>query len=210
MTCSSATDAPWNDLKLIQCLLKYEAVNQIVSNSAVRAFRRHLWYLTTEMVRLALFSTKVPADERRALASSLLAIKPDEKLLAPQNRFGMGFGKPKFPDDISATTTLAQLVGPDSWYTFHLLQLDDSFLTEPVEKWPDHPAFQTSAAHILAINVINDCKERGVKLSADFTASAKSEEHYQNVLQVVEQDRNMKSNLRKQIRTTVSLNWTQM
>ena len=36
-----------------------------------------------------------------------------------------------------------------------------------------------------------------MKLSADFLAAAQSEEHYQNVLQVVEQDRKRTPNLRK-------------
>ena len=49
-------------------------------------------------------------------------------------------------------------------------------------------------------NVVNDSAERGVKLSSDFLAAAHSEKHYQNVLQVVEQDRK-KDYLR-------SLNWT--
>ena len=39
------------------------------------------------------------------------------------------------------------------------------------------------------INVINDRVWIGVKLSAPFTDNAKSEEHFQNVLRVVETDR---------------------
>jgi len=38
---------------------------------------------------------------------------------------------------------------------------------------------------------VNDSAERGVKLSSDFLISAKSEKHYQNVLQVIE--KNLKS-----------------
>jgi hypothetical protein len=48
-----------------------------------------------------------------------------------------------------------------------------------------------------AINVINDSAERYVKLSTDFLSSARGEEHYQNVLQVVEGDRKEQPNLRK-------------
>ena len=57
MTCTYAADAPWNDLNdllLIQKLLCHEKVNQQISNNALRAFKRHLWYLTEEMVLLAL------------------------------------------------------------------------------------------------------------------------------------------------------------
>ena len=67
----SAVDAPYNDLLLYQ----HRAVNQIVSDSALSAFNRHLWYLTSEMVPIALFSGKVPAEQRHALALSLLGIR---------------------------------------------------------------------------------------------------------------------------------------
>lgn len=46
-------------------------------------------------------------------------------------------------------------------------------------------------------NVTNDCGERRLKLSADFTGAAKTEEHFQNVIQVVEADRKERPNLRK-------------
>ena len=59
------------------------------------------------------------------------------------------------------------------------------------------PAYQQSLVNVKAVNVINDCAKRGVKLSADFLNAARSEEHYQNVLQVVEQDRKNMPNLRK-------------
>jgi hypothetical protein len=197
MSCNMAVDAPWHDLKLIHNLLRYEAVNATVAKSALRAFKQHLWYLTAEMVPLALFSQLVPAAERRALADRLLAIKPLTASLKPVQRYGTGFGKPAFPPEVTESTTLADLVGPDSWYTIHILQVDTSFFSEDTDLWPDDPAYQASKANVLAINVVNDCAERGVKLSSDFLSAAKSEEHYQNVLQVVEQDRKKQPNLRK-------------
>jgi hypothetical protein len=197
MSCSSAVDAPYNDLKLYQALLKYEAVHEGVSRSAVHAFKLHLWYLTSEMVPLALWSSKVPDIERRALADRILAVKPDTEVLKPQTRFGMGFGKPKFPKTITLTSTLADFAGIDSWYTFHLLQLNPAFMIEDVANWPLSVAYQQSLENLQAVNVINDCAERGVKLGSDFLPAARGEEHYQNVLQVVEQDRKHQPNLRK-------------
>jgi hypothetical protein len=201
MTCSSAADSPWNDLQLYQKLLRYEAVNVLISKSAVNALKRHLWYLTEEMVPLALFSSKVPPEQRRALADKLLAIKPTTERVAPLNRFGTGFGKPVFPSTVTPSTTLADLAGPDSWFTFHILELNPEFLNEDVSDWPQHAAYQASAVNLQAVNVINDGAERGVKLSSDFLSSVKSEEHYQNVLQVVEQDRKQTPNLRKHKQT---------
>ena len=107
----------------------------------------------------------------------------------------MGFGKPKFPTMLNLSTTLSDLVGTDSWFIFDLFRLDSQFLTEDVEKWPNLISYKTSLKSIEAINLVNDCAERGVKLSSDFVAS--NEEHYQNVLQVVEQERKQQSNLRK-------------
>jgi len=198
MSCDSVKDAPWNDLKFYQSILAYAVVNPEISQSAIRAFKRHLWYLTAEMIPFALWSDKVPEDDRRALADKLLALKPDNALITPQHRFGTGFGKPRFPNDtITISTTLADLVGPDSWFIFYSLQLDSEFLIHDVADWVNLASFNGSLINLNAINVVNDCAERGVKLSSDFLASSKGEGHYQNVLQVVEQDRHRQANLRK-------------
>ena len=45
---------------------------------------------------------------------------------------------------------------------------------------PKIAGYQVSSVNLKALNVTNDCAERGVKLSYDFSSSAKSEEHYQN------------------------------
>ena len=197
MTCTSVTDAPWNDLQLISKLKQYEAVNAEISRSALKAFKRHLWYLTEEMVPLALFSSVVPHDHRRALADRLLEVQPDFPVTNPQGRFGTGLGKPRFPDDLTEKTTLADFVGPDSWYLFHHLKLDWAFLVTDVQEWTNSTAYQTSWTNVEALNVVNDSAERGVKLSSDFLSAARSEDHYQNVLQVVEHNRKEKPNLRK-------------
>lgn len=194
---SCSTDAAWNDLMLYKRLLMYEAVHPGVSKSAIKAFNRHLWYLTGELVPLALFSSRVPDDDKRQLADKLVEVKPTENLQIPTDRFGTGFGKPKFPSKVTSSSTLADFVTTDSWYFFHLLQLDSSFLVEEVGDWDTNASYQAAKVNIQAINVINDSAERSVKLSSDFLASARSESHYQDVLQVVERDRKETPNLRK-------------
>ena len=112
-------------------------------------------YMTEELVPLALFSSKVPDDDRCAMADSLLAVKRGSELIRPGNRFGTGYGKPKFPADVSLSTTLANMVGPDSWFTFHALHLNPEFLTEAVASWPTRPAYQAATVNIQAINVVS-------------------------------------------------------
>jgi hypothetical protein len=110
-------------------------------------------------------------------------------------RFGTGFGKPKFPE-LSPTTSLADLVNSDCWFGMRQLHIDPEFLSLNVDEWATNAAFQEGAANVRAINVVNDCAERGVKLTSDFVAAARSEEHLQNVLQAVEHDRSKQPNLR--------------
>ena len=134
--------------------------------------------------------------ERRALADALLDVK-QPGLQTLLTWFGAGWGKLKFPSiTIGVTTQLCDLVGVDSWFTIHLLQLDVSFLHLPVSEWESDAAYIASAANVTAVNVVNDGAERGIKLSADFLDAACSDQHFQNVLQVVEQDRQAAQNLR--------------
>ena len=67
------------------------------------------------MVPLALWSKNVRDTDRHALADHLLAVKPAADLIEPQDRYGSGFGKQKFPDSITANTTLTDIVGSESW-----------------------------------------------------------------------------------------------
>ncbi len=60
LTCEKAVDAAWNDLKLYHHLQAYKAVDEGIAASAIKALERHRWYLTGEMLPLALFSSKVP------------------------------------------------------------------------------------------------------------------------------------------------------
>ena len=95
--------------------------------SAIKALERHLWYLTGEMLPLALFNIKLPAAEQRALADAILQNKPDIlPMRAPEQRFETGFGKPMFPV-LSPTTRLADLANADCLFGMHQLQIDPGF-----------------------------------------------------------------------------------
>ena len=67
-------------------MLHYRVVDMKIAHSAIAAFDRHQWYLTTEIVPLSLFSNRVPLSERQALADALNAVKPPSDLQASLNR----------------------------------------------------------------------------------------------------------------------------
>ncbi|KAK5897617.1 hypothetical protein CesoFtcFv8_010664 [Champsocephalus esox] len=64
-----AVDAAWNYLTLYHHLYAYKSVDEDIAASAIKALERHLWYLTGEMLPLALFSTKVPVGEHLQMPS---------------------------------------------------------------------------------------------------------------------------------------------
>lgn len=195
-TCSSAVEAPQNDLMLYKNILKYGQIDSLISNSAAAAFKRHLWYLNGEMIPLAIFSDKVPDPERKCLAQAIVEKRPSNTLLQPTGRFGMAFGKPKFPP-VNSNTTLSSLVTEDSWFSLHLLRINTDFLKNEVADWATSESYISGLQNVRAINVINDAAERGVKLSGDYLSAARKECHYQNVVQVVQKNRHDLPNLRK-------------
>ncbi|KAK6171927.1 hypothetical protein SNE40_018347 [Patella caerulea] len=140
------------------------------------------------MIPLSLFNDKVSSLEKKTIADALLSVssKPPDADSLPKGHFGTGHGKPIFPSNVLEFTNLSDLVNHDSWFLFRLLQLDHDFLNVSVDELSGTTAYQQSLHNINAINVIND-----------FGLAAKSEGHYQNIIQVVEQDRKLTPNLRK-------------
>ncbi|KAJ4939573.1 hypothetical protein JOQ06_029018 [Pogonophryne albipinna] len=197
LTCEKSVDAAWNDLTLYHHLQAYKAVDEGIAASAIKALERHRWYLTGEMLPLALFSSKEPNEDKRALASAILEHKPaDLPMHIPEQRFGTGFGKPKFPT-LLPTTSLADLANNDCWFGMHQLHIDPECMFLDVKEWATNAALKKSEVNVCAMNVVNDCAERGVKLTSDFVAVARKEQHLQNVLQAVEHDRSQQPNLRR-------------
>ena len=72
-----------------------------------------------------------------------------------------------------------------------------SFLELDIELQKDEPSFKYSSIVIDRLVFTNDSAERGVKLTSDFIDTAKIEDNFQNVLQVVEDQRFKNPNIRK-------------
>ena len=77
----------------LNSLFDYKAIDSVIANEALRRFGNHMWYLTEELVSLYFFSNNVKDSTKLAMAKKLLDF---EKKACFYNRFGSGFGKPKF------------------------------------------------------------------------------------------------------------------
>ena len=71
-TCIAAADAAWYDLLLLRKLLKYQLVDATIVTRAIKALKDCLWYLTFEIVTLAIFSDIDPEEKRDYLSETRL------------------------------------------------------------------------------------------------------------------------------------------
>jgi hypothetical protein len=58
-------------------------VDKAVAESAEKALKRHLWYLTEELAVLSLFSSKITSHQKDKISEKLLSIEPEERLVSP-------------------------------------------------------------------------------------------------------------------------------
>ena len=154
LKCDQTTSAPVNDLDFYVKLVEYNKINPTISASAIKAFDRHLWYLTSEMVPLSLFSDLVESEDKEAITRRLL----DNIQLGTQEqtRFGMGYGKPRFPkiaqDFRVKDLKLSDLVNAGSWLLFRLLDIDVSFMQIAVELWSSDADYIEANNRVRSIN----------------------------------------------------------
>ena len=196
ITCGSGPDAAEHDLLLLKLISSYRKIDKQIAKTAFEAFERHLWYLTEEMLPLCLFNTHMSDDDKSTVAKAIVSCPRSEGFT---KRMGTGFGKPIFPE-VNITTVasmeLENFVGPDCWQFFNITGIDDSFLYEPPSTWNSLESYKDTASKFQQLQVKNDAAERGVKLGHSFLERATIEKNYQNILQIVENNRKFNPNQR--------------
>ena len=178
---SCGQDAATYDLKLYKALLRYQAVDKELAESALATLNRHLWYLAPHTVLFALFSDKVSEDTKSRMAARLLTLdRPDTPSL----------GLPKFPV-ITATSELWDLVTEASWEFFDVVKSDPlPWLTKSVSEWEAHSDYQMVKAFVSTVKVVNDSCERAIALAKDYYSILTTDSRVRRMIcQVVEKDR---------------------
>jgi hypothetical protein len=177
-----ADAAARTDIEFMSDILQYRLVNSGLAYQVLRSCYRHMWYLTPQLVTLALTDRCLEDDMKEKMAKTIHSL--ERKVLKT--------GKPTFPElPFGATVTrkdMSYLVGPESWVIFDLLGLSgpQDWLLAPASTWHTVSGFlmlEKFAEHLV---VVNDLAERGIHLASDFIKRVESEEQRNALFQVVE------------------------
>jgi hypothetical protein len=92
----------------------YRKEDSQIASAVIASITRHLWYLTEELVVLALFNESL-SDFTRMLIAKRLFITPRPSTFE--------IGKPNFPKiNLSAQAPFHEFIGPRSWLLFFLIE----------------------------------------------------------------------------------------
>ena len=106
--------APENDVMLIESLQQYRTIDSICADAAIKSLDSHTWYLTEELVPLALFSSNVNNAMKNKMVEKIMINRQ-----VCSKRFGSGYGKPKCPKvPRTGPIDLTIFVGDNSWSLF--------------------------------------------------------------------------------------------
>ena len=178
MTAPFAVEAPLNDFRLMKQLLNYP--QSAISASTSKKLGLHLWYLSEELVGLALFDTRIPHESKKLMLAAMEEVAPDHPSKRPSIKSAAFLGD----------RGLEQFCTTNSKKLFQCLRLPESFLAKDPVHWEEDDSYQKAVQVVQNLAVVNDRAERGVALIQDFNKKlTKDEDQLQFLLQVVTEHR---------------------
>ena len=69
-TASGTAEAPHNDLELLKSLKKFSSTCQAISSATISKFKNYAWYLSEDLIALALLDDNVPLLTKNNLVAS--------------------------------------------------------------------------------------------------------------------------------------------
>lgn len=173
-----ATEAPAGDLQLWVDLGNYQSIDPEISRAARKILENHLWYLSDELVGLALFSDLVTAAEKKKIVQGMTR-QPGERKVRGDSSILL---KPDVCLGDFATTRTADFLCR--------YNVDNTFLLSAPQQWPEIEQYRSGQARLKMLRVVNDTAERAVKLFEEYNSLlTNDEEEKQLLLQVVEANR---------------------
>lgn len=174
--CTSIFDAPVNDLHMLQELEKYRIIDEEVANTALKAYSRHLWYLSDELVVLSLFSDHLVHDEKEMMRRKLTPVVGERTTNSIKHNVNV---------ESFSVLHLSDFVTDRSMFLFSALHLDASFLEHEAKDWGQCVSYRNNKCLLKKwLVAVNDSAERalGQTAIAINNQKARTEETLQNLL----------------------------
>ena len=157
-TAPSAMKAPRRDLNLMKVLQEYKNMNSKISQATSQKLQRHLWYLSEEIISLALFDDEVPLATKRKWLRAMRIERTDLKTGKIENRCNKSL-------ESIENSELADFTTNHSTRLFKILGIEHSCIdSDPNTLDDNNPSFKTARAHLKTQQVVNDHAEREVAL----------------------------------------------
>lgn len=154
-----ALDAPSNDIQFLKELDQYRQIDEEISDVALNALKRHLWYLSDELIMLSLFSDKV-SDEEKFYMSILLIPRVGSRT----NNSIKHSNEIHNIQDLS----LSDFISNRSYFLLRILDIDTNFLSVDPENWNENESYLMAQSKIRnLIVVVNDSSERALQKGAN-------------------------------------------
>ena len=194
LTSALSTSAARNDLTFHLNVLRYRELEPSVAFKVLQSIRNHGWYLSGQLVTLALADIELDDDEKEEMAKTLHSIP----------RVPIQPGKPEFPvldwrNETLRRPRLSSLITPVSWLIFDILDLSgpQDWLQLPSHMWSMFSEYRKIVEFATNLPVVNDLAERGCHMITEYINKSSNEEQRQALLQVVEYHRTLVPNLSK-------------
>lgn len=157
-------------------------IDILVAQTAFLKLKGQLWYLSEDLVALALFSDHLLVEEKLSL---IKAMKLPEKKKDLRRLDGTKI-------KTFMNKTLSDFASSRSYNLFSALKVTCDFLDTNPQTWDSRADYMHAKEKVSAIKVVNDCAERAVKLATDYnTILTHDEDQRQLIFQVVEHHRQL-------------------
>lgn len=181
------TAAPRLDLGFWRNAKRYSCVDLAISDEVVKSVHRQMFYLTEEMVMLALCDKDTDNSEKKDLVQALLRQDRPQQF-APQ--------KPKFKVELLLNKNhdepkLTDFVGPRSWLIFDIFDVDVLWMQYPPSDWDQQPEYQRLHRLLNGLICVNDVAERNVQNVCEYAEFSKDPERRDRVVKVVNSHREL-------------------
>ena len=164
---------------------QYSAIDKEAASESIKSIKRHLSYLSQELVVFALFDRNVSTAEKTMMGQKLFSTERPSSFLPY---------KPKPPVIAfrdGEKPILSSFIGEKSWLLFSLLKLHGSqeWLNIPAEHWDHFQDFKKASEFVHSLSCVNDSAERGIKLIKDFKDACFCPVEREYLAQLVEKHR---------------------